>query len=71
MKRFYYMLFLSVTLLACSKQNEVGGDKDTETYTPCGIYKSGQKLYKGSKGGCFYYNSKGNKEYVERSACKC
>ncbi len=69
MKRFYYILFLSISILACSKQNEVGAD--TETYTPCGTYKSGQKLYQGSKGGCFYYNSNDNKTYVERSECKC
>jgi len=69
MKRFCYILFLSVVVLACSKENDIGSD--TETYTPCGTYKSGQKLYQGSKGGCFYYNSNGNKEYVERSACKC
>jgi hypothetical protein len=71
MKKFYYILFLSIGMLACSKQNEITADTDNETYTPCGTYKSGQKLYQGSKGGCFYYNSKGNKEYVERSACKC
>jgi len=69
MKRFYYILFLSVSILACSKQGEVGSD--TETYTPCGTYKSDQTLYQGSKGGCFYYNGNGNKTYVERSACKC
>jgi hypothetical protein len=68
MKRFYYILFLSVVALACSKQNEVG--TDIETDMPCGKYKSGQQLYKGSKGGCYYYNSK-DKEYVERDACKC
>ncbi len=71
MKRFYYTLFLSIGILACSKQNELGAGTDTEVYTPCGTYKSGQKLFQGSKGGCFYYNSKGKKDYVERSACKC
>ncbi|MGE7566613.1 hypothetical protein ACQKLG_00210 [Pedobacter suwonensis] len=45
MTRLYYVLFLSVSLLACSKQNEVGGAKETETFIPCGTYKSGQKLF--------------------------
>ncbi|MGE3468083.1 MAG: hypothetical protein AB7J13_14275, partial [Pyrinomonadaceae bacterium] len=31
---------------------------------------SGERLYqKGSRGGCFYLNSKGNKVYVDRKLC--
>jgi len=41
MKRFYYILFLSIGVLACSKQNEVGTGTDIETYTLCGTYKTG------------------------------
>ncbi len=31
--------------------------------------KSGRTYHRGSRGGCYYYNSKGNKQYVPRSLC--
>lgn len=37
---------------------------------PCGFH-NGKQLYLGPKGGCYYYNSNNNKEYVARSECKC
>lgn len=59
-------MFIKVALLlalwistSCEKQEE-----------PCGYY-NGNQLYIGPKGGCFYYNSNGNKTYVDRSECKC
>ena len=36
----------------------------------CGYY-NGKSLYLGSKGGCYYVTSGGNKSYVDRSYCKC
>ena len=36
----------------------------------CG-YHNGKKLYKGSRGGCYYINSNDNKTYVDRSECTC
>lgn len=47
-------------------------DSQTEELTEwiCGTY-NGNTLYKGSKGGCYYYNSNGNKTYVDRSKCNC
>lgn len=36
----------------------------------CGTYK-GHILHIGEKGGCYYYNSSGNKTYVERTYCNC
>lgn len=44
---------------------------DTETFIQCGKGKSGQQLYKGSKGGCYYINSNGNKTYIDKSNCNC
>lgn len=34
----------------------------------CGSY-NGNTTYKGPNGGCYYYNSNGNKTYVDRSHC--
>lgn len=31
----------------------------------------GHKLYRGKRGGCYYLNSHGNKQYVDRSYCDC
>jgi len=36
----------------------------------CGTH-NGSQLYVGPRGGCYYYNSNGNKEYVPRSECNC
>lgn len=36
----------------------------------CGFH-NGNQLWKGPQGGCYYYNSNGNKTYVERSECDC
>lgn len=30
---------------------------------------SDRSYYRGSRGGCYYYNSNGNKQYVPRSLC--
>ena len=45
-------------------------DYDYNGSSGCGTY-NGHSLYKGPKGGCYYFNSKGNKVYVDRSLCKC
>jgi hypothetical protein len=36
----------------------------------CGTH-NGHQLYKGPNGGCYYYNSNGNKTYVDASECHC
>ncbi|MFD0765261.1 hypothetical protein ACFQZI_10395 [Mucilaginibacter lutimaris] len=61
--------FILICLLhwGCSKPSSASQNDDGD----CGTYKSGQQLFSGPKGGCYYYSSGGNKEYVERSACKC
>ncbi|WP_372820824.1 hypothetical protein [Pedobacter sp.] len=69
MKKSLYILMLCICL-SCSK-SDTSLESDTETYSPCGRHTSGQQLYKGSKGGCYYINSNGKKTYVDRSECKC
>lgn len=67
--------FMSFTFNACS-ENEVEPisieDEDIETQSErvCGTH-NGNTLYTGPQGGCYYYNSNGNKTYVDRSECNC
>jgi hypothetical protein len=58
MKKLYPFLFLFLFLFSCEKEDV------------CGTY-NGNTLYKGPKDGCYYKNSSGNKEYVDRNLCKC
>lgn len=67
----FIFVVLALLLLSTSNctddSNEIdnnGGDY------PCGFY-NGKQLYTGPKGGCYYYNSNGNKTYVDRSECNC
>tara|TARA_R110002033_G_scaffold167528_1_gene206738 strand:- start:16674 stop:16889 length:216 start_codon:yes stop_codon:yes gene_type:complete len=62
------LLFNLSILISC----ETSEDDNVETRTEweCGTH-SGNTLYTGPQGGCYYYNSNGNKTYVERSECDC
>jgi hypothetical protein len=68
-KIFAGLLLITCCHLSCSKSADQPAAAKTDT--SCGTYKSGQQLYKGSEGGCYYVNSSGNKTYVDRSACTC
>ncbi|NOW98948.1 hypothetical protein [Mucilaginibacter sp. SG564] len=71
MKKLIVLLLLGLCVLTnCSKKSDVNTDRGSGN-SNCGTYKSGQQLYLGPEGGCYYMSSGGNKEYVERSACKC
>ncbi|AXY72695.1 hypothetical protein D3H65_01325 [Paraflavitalea soli] len=61
MKQMLLVVLISLAF-ACGKS---GG-----TETGCGTY-NGKTLYKGANGGCYYYNSNGNKTYVDSSKCHC
>ncbi|WP_158569033.1 hypothetical protein [Chitinophaga silvisoli] len=56
MKRLLFCTALLVSMLACNMIDC--------TY-------NGHKLYKGTRGGCYYLNKNGNKTYVDRSYCDC
>lgn len=66
MKKLLLSLFLCISIISCEKSKTETSGNDT----PCGIYKSGQQLYKGPQGEC-YYISNGSKTYVEREFCTC
>lgn len=66
-------LVLFALLVSCNLQCAKTADQPSSqnSVVSCGTYKSGQQLYRGPDGGCYYVNSNGNKTYVERSACTC
>ncbi|UCJ09991.1 hypothetical protein KTO58_12570 [Chitinophaga pendula] len=81
MTRNFLAVLLTLLAVSCGK----GSDKVVPHPTPtsasaptptsgagtdCG-YHNEKRLYLGPQGGCFYYNSNGNKTYVARSECKC
>ena len=55
----------SATFFACED-----GTTSTTGSGGCGTY-NGHNLYEGPQGGCYYYNSNGNKTYVDRDLCNC
>lgn len=68
MKKYILILFLLsniVNFISCTSD-------DTEELSEwrCGTHNEHQ-LWTGPRGGCYYYNSNGNKTYVDRSECNC
>jgi len=65
------VLFFLATLISCAK-SETAEDPSSSSASDkkCGTY-NGKQLYLGAQGGCYYYNSNGNKTYVDRSECRC
>jgi len=62
------MLIVSTSIYtSCSSTDDGEG---TRTEWECGTH-NGNTLYTGPRGGCYYYNSNGNKTYVDRSECNC
>ncbi|RDI07028.1 hypothetical protein DEU42_113128 [Flavobacterium sp. AG291] len=59
MKKILFFL-LALIIIACSNSDD----------STCGTY-NGKSVYEGPQGGCYYINSSGNKEYVDRSYCNC
>lgn len=72
----YYLLILSLLLFSCSadSSNEeldyssLSSNSNSNSNSG-NCYYNGHKLYVGEQGGCYYYNSSGNKTYVDRSYC--
>ena len=64
-KRFLVFTLLLIFSMSCTSSNELVSEE-----RECGAHK-GKSLFVGPKGGCYYFNSNGNKEYVDRSECNC
>lgn len=66
LKKLTLLLFISFSsLLSCESEGAVFNSSSS-----CGTH-NGNQLHKGPEGGCYYYNSNGNKTYVDRSECNC
>lgn len=64
MKKVLLLAVLTVTINSCGG----GVDSDSEQGSgPCTY--NGHRLHTGEKGGCYYWSSGGNKEYVDKSYC--
>lgn len=62
---YKYVLVALLSLPLCLQSC---GDESSDP--SCGSY-NGKKVSQGPQGGCYYLNSSGNKEYVDRSYCNC
>lgn len=63
------ILFLGLSLFATGGAKVVNTEAVQQTKTKCKY--NGKTLYRGKKGGCFYFNSSDKKTYVDRSYCNC
>lgn len=60
----------SLPFAACRDSRTEGRTGMEQVEQPCGSH-NGHPLYRGPKGGCYYYNDRGNKTYVDRKECNC
>jgi hypothetical protein len=70
---FGLIIVLTISMSACKSSTSdptSTGNHNGASEWVCGTYK-GHTLYTGPQGGCYYYNSNGNKSYVDRSNCNC
>lgn len=67
MKKLTPILLFSFTILLMSCEKD---EEDTRTEWECGTH-NGNTLFTGPRDGCYYYNSNGNKTYVDREECRC
>lgn len=73
MKKITFALLILIFALniSCSPNSDTPVDETENSVKPdwkCGTH-NGNQLWTGPKGGCYYYNSNGNKTYVDRSKC--
>ena len=64
------IIFNTTCFTSCDVEDETAIESDTLTEWKCGTH-NGNQLWTGPRGGCYYYNSNGNKTYVDRSECNC
>ena len=66
-----FILLIGVsTFISCDSSEDEEEYIEARTEWECGTH-NGNTLYTGPQGGCYYYNSNGNKTYVDRSECNC
>ncbi len=71
-KSISMVLIVGMVLIfnSCGSSDEDMLNTKAESEWKCGVH-NGKQLYTGPQGGCYYYNSNGNKTYVERKECAC
>jgi hypothetical protein len=75
MKKILTLCFVGLLICSsCEKDEPTNNTSTNSTNTGgsnnCGWY-NGKPTYKGPNGGCYYYNSNGNKTYVDSQYCPC
>lgn len=71
MKKVKLVLFLGlISMLSFSSCEKEVDSNDNSSSGNCGWYND-KPTYKGPQGGCYYWNSNGNKTYVDAQYCPC
>ena len=65
-KRIYKFGTMNKSTLTSSSYNNL---KSQSNYSKSSKRARSKTYYQGPRGGCYYYNSKGKKQYVSRSLC--
>lgn len=68
MRKLLCCTVLLIALLCCTEKETDSGPSSSPS-SSCTY--NGHVLHRGSQSGCYYYNSNGNKVYVDRSYCNC
>jgi hypothetical protein len=68
--KFIIALIVCSVFISCSKEEDNQTQDNSVTTGSCGYYND-KPTYKGPNGGCYYWNSNGNKTYVESKYCNC
>jgi hypothetical protein len=68
-KLIFLAIFIIVSFTVCNKAEDNGTPSISDSRTNCD--HNGKPLYLGPQGGCYYFSSGHNKEYVNRSECDC
>ena len=63
-------IFCITCFTSCDSDDENNVINNNQEEIECGTH-NGNTLFLGPQGGCYYYNSSGNKTYVDRSECAC
>ena len=70
MKKLTLLFIVFSSLSLSCESNDDTNEAENLTERECGTH-NGNTLFTGPEGGCYYYNSNGNKTYVDRSECNC
>lgn len=65
------LTFILLTILNCASDGNTATVQESRLNNSRNSQiESGRVYYTGKRGGCYYLNSSGRKEYVDRSLCR-